>query len=71
MRRKADPAKENVREFMAKWRDDARVSWHPSHDEFVGESSKYGSRSQLGGGGGVLMRLVRRHSRKFVTNLDR
>ena len=37
MRRKADPAKENVREFMAKWKDNDKVSWHPSHDEFVGE----------------------------------
>ena len=38
VRRKADPAKENVREFMAKWKDNNKVDWHPSHDEFVGES---------------------------------
>jgi DNA polymerase III alpha subunit len=35
VRRKADPAKENVKEFVARWRGDQRVSWHPSHQELV------------------------------------
>ena len=35
VRRKADPAKENVKEFVAKWRGNPRVSWHPSHEELL------------------------------------
>ncbi|GAX81881.1 hypothetical protein CEUSTIGMA_g9309.t1 [Chlamydomonas eustigma] len=49
VRRKADPAKENVREFMSKWKDNPKVSWHPSHDEFVSAITDLGQFYQKAG----------------------
>ena len=43
VRRKADPAKENVKEFVSKWRDDQRVSWHPSHQEVLDTVNELGA----------------------------
>ncbi|KAG1681602.1 hypothetical protein FOA52_014110 [Chlamydomonas sp. UWO 241] len=31
VRRKADPAKEAIKTFVSRWRDDERVNSHPSH----------------------------------------
>jgi hypothetical protein len=37
VRRKADPAKELVREFVGKWQDNAAVAGDASHDEMRSE----------------------------------
>eukprot|EP00879_Flechtneria_rotunda_P005315 GHRR01005602.1.p1 GENE.GHRR01005602.1~~GHRR01005602.1.p1 ORF type:complete len:208 (+),score=88.86 GHRR01005602.1:136-759(+) len=54
VRRKADPAKEMVREFVSKWQDDAAVVGDVAHDEMQSALSqlgrfyqKNGSRSRL------------------------
>jgi len=49
VRRKADPAKENVREFVAKWRDSDRVKWHDSHEEIVAAITELGKFYQTAG----------------------
>ena len=43
VRRKADPAKESVKEFVRRWRDDEAVQWHPSHAAITGGSSLCGA----------------------------
>lgn len=40
VRRTADPAKEQVREFVGKWRDDPAVRGDVSHSEIIGVSSE-------------------------------
>jgi hypothetical protein len=39
VRRKADPAKEQVREFVGRWRDNPAVTDNVSHDEITGVHS--------------------------------
>lgn len=49
VRRKADPAKELVREFVGKWQDNPAVAGDPSHDEMRGVLSELGRFYQSAG----------------------
>eukprot|EP00798_Chlamydomonas_sp_ICE-L_P006893 gene6893-30870_t len=43
VRRKADPAKESIRDFVAKWSGNPRVRNHPSHDEILAAITTLGA----------------------------
>ncbi|KAJ9515812.1 hypothetical protein QJQ45_008652 [Haematococcus lacustris] len=49
VRRKADPAKEALQQFVRKWRDDRRVVGHPSHTEVLAVMSELGAFYQVAG----------------------
>lgn len=68
VRRKADPAKESVKEFVAKWRGDSRVSWHPSHEELLGMVTELGAFYRQAGPRSKMSLQVRE---SILSHLDR